>query len=202
MPAVRAWDDPPGKPMNRMIRRLPHVATALLAAAGLSGCGYLGGMTLGHLDIEPAELQARIATRFPLRNCKLVIACLDLSNPVVVLREGDDRIGLDADVRLLLGTRERTGRIGLSGRPRYVPNDGQLFLDDLQITTLELAGFPPEYAELVKANGAVLARQAMQSHPVYTLDGNGAKGAFARQAVRDVKVVHGKLRVSFVGSSD
>ncbi|WP_165917497.1 DUF1439 domain-containing protein [Roseateles saccharophilus] len=183
-----------------MIRRLPHIAASLFAAVALSGCGYLGSIATGHLDIEQAELQARIAPRFPVRNCKLVIACLDLSNPVVVLREGEDRIGLTADVRLLLGTRERTGRIGLSGRPRYVQDGGQLFLDDLQISTLELAGFPAEYAELVKANGAVLARQAMQSHPVYTLDANTAKGAFARQAVRDVKVVDGKLRVSFVGA--
>lgn len=186
--------------MTRTTRRLPHAAIALLAAVVLAGCGYLGAMAQGHLDIEQAELQARIATRFPVRNCKLVIACLDLSNPVVVLREGEDRLGLDADVRLLLGTRERTGRIGLSGRPRYVQNDGQLFLDDLQITTLELAGFPPEYAELVKANGAVLARQALQSHPVYRLESSTAKGAFAKQAVRDVKVVNGKLRVSFVGA--
>lgn len=185
-----------------MLRRLSYIAATLLAALALSSCGYLGSIASGHLDIEQAELQARIAPRFPVRNCKIVIACLDISNPVVVLKEGEDRIGLDADVRLLLGTRERTGRIGLSGRPRYVQNDGQLFLDDLQITTLELAGFPAEYAELVKANGAVLARQAMQSHPVYTVDTNTAKGAFAKQAVRDVKVVNGKLRVSFVGSGE
>jgi hypothetical protein len=182
-----------------MIRRLPYIVAAVLAALALSYCGYMG-LAAGHLDIEQAELQARIAPRFPVRHCKIVIACLDLSNPVVVLKEGDDRIGFTADVRVLLGTRERTGRLGLSGRPRYVPDDGQLFLDDLQITTLELTGFPEEYAELVKANGAVLARQAMQSHPVYTLDGNTAKGAFAKRAVRDVKVVNGKLRVSFVGS--
>jgi hypothetical protein len=182
-----------------MIRRLLPIATALLAALGLSSCGVMG---LGHLDIEQAQLQARIAQRFPLHHCKLVVACLDLSNPVVVLREGEDRIGLTADVKVLLGTRERTGRIGLSGKPRYVQNDGQLFLDDLQITTLELAGFPQDYVELVKASGTTLARQALQSHPVYTLDASTAKGALAKRSVSDVKVVDGKLRVTFGGSGD
>jgi len=189
-----------------MTRRLPTIAAALLAALaaalGLTYCGAMGRIASGHLDIEQAELQARIAPRFPTHHCKIVIACLDLSNPLVVLKEGDDRIAFTADVKVVLGTRERTGRIGLSALPRYVPNDGQLFLDDLQITTLELAGFPEEYAELVKARGAVAARQALQSHPVYTLDTSTAKGAFAKQAVRDVKVVNGRLRVSFVGSSE
>lgn len=184
-----------------MIRRLPACLPALFVAAALSACGTLGALALGHLDIERAELQARIEPRFPLQRCKLV-ACLDLSNPIVVLREGEDRIGFSAELRVLLGTRERTGRVGLSGRPRYVPEDGQLYLDDLQITTFELTGFPEDYAEFVKANGAVLARQALQSRPVYTLDANTAKGAFAKRTVRDVKVLNGRLRVSFNGSGE
>jgi hypothetical protein len=181
-----------------MARRLPLVIAALVATGVLACCGYATLMARGHLDISQAELQARIAPRFPIQNCKLVIACLDLTNPLVALREGDDRIAFTADVTVTLGTRERTGRIALSGRPRYVPEQGQLFLDDLRITTLELAGFPEEYAELVKARGAAAARQALQSRPVYTLDAGTAKGAFARRAVRDVKVVNGKLRISFV----
>lgn len=181
-----------------MVRRLPAFAAALIAAVVLACCGYAGLMARGHLDIEQSELQARIAPRFPVQNCKLVIACLDLSNPVVALREGDDHIGFTADVKVTLGTRERTGRIALSGRPRYVPEQGQLFLDDLRITTLELAGFPEEYADLVKSRGAAAARQALQSRPVYTLDVSTLQGAFAKRAVRDVKVINGKLRISFV----
>jgi len=183
-----------------MIRRLLLLtATALLAALALTSCGVMG---LGHLDIEQAQLQARIAPRFPMHHCKLLIACVDLSNPVVVLREGEDRVGFTADVKVTLGARERTGRIGMSGKPRYVQADGQLFLDDLQISTLELAGFPQDYVEIVKASGTTLARQALQSHPVYTLDGNTAKGAFAKRTVSDVKVVDGKLRVTFGGSGE
>jgi hypothetical protein len=176
------------------------LAATLIATVTLTGCSLASRLADGHLDIEPAELQARIAARFPVHHCKVVIACLDLSNPVVALAEGDDRIGFTADVTVALGTRERHGRIGFNGRPRYAPDQGQLFLDDLQITTLALAGLPDDYAELVKTRGAAAARQALQSHPVYTLDTRTAKGALARQAVRDVKVVNGRLRVSFVGS--
>lgn len=181
-----------------MRRRLAALAVTLLAVAALSTCAVLSRITDGHLDIEQAELQARIAPRFPTQHCKIVIACLALANPVVVLTEGDDRIGLTADATVRLGTHERTGRVGFSGRPRYAPAEGQLFLDDIQITTLAFAGLPEEYATLVRLSGPALINARLQAHPVYTLDSSTTKGALAKLAVRDVKVVHGKLRISFV----
>lgn len=181
-----------------MNRRLLALTATLLAVLPLATCAVLGRISDGHLDIEQAELQARIAPRFPTHHCKLLIACLDLSNPVVVLTEGEDRIGLTADAKVVLGTRERTGRVGFSGRPRYVPAEGQLFLDDVQITTLEFAGLPQEYAAIVKLQGPGMINAQLQARPVYTIDASTAKGALAKMAVRDVKVVNGKLRVSFV----
>lgn len=181
-----------------MSRRLAQLTVALLAAASLATCAIMGGLAVGHLDIEQAALQARIAPRFPVLHCKLVIACLEFSNPLVSLAEGDDRIGLTADARISLGTRERTGRVGFSGRPRYAPTEGQLFLDDIRITTLEFAGLPDEYAALLKQRGPALINGRLQSHPIYTVDTRSAKGSLAKQAVQDVKVVGGKLRISFV----
>jgi Protein of unknown function (DUF1439) len=189
-------------PCRPRSHRPPTTAALLLAVTALVGCGLAGRIIDRHLDIGQAELQARVAARFPVQQCQILIACLDLSNPVVALKEGDDRIGFMVDVRITLGTHARTGRIGIAGRPRYAPEGGQLFLDGLQITTLELAGLPEEYAELVKARGAIVARQALQSQPVYTLDANSTKGALARRTVRDVKVVNGKLRIAFVGSGE
>lgn len=181
-----------------MTRRL--AALALLAAVALASCGVVSRISDGHLDIEQAELQARIAPRFPTHHCKLLIACLDLSNPVVVLAEGEDRIGLTVDAKVSLAGHERSGRVGFSGRPRYVPADGQLFLDDLQITTLELAGLREDDAEIVRKRAPGLLNAQLQSHPIYTIDAGTTKGALAKLTVRDVKVVNGKLRISFVGS--
>lgn len=181
-----------------MTRRLVAITAALLAAVALATCAIVSRISDGHLDIEQAELQARIAPRFPTHHCRIVIACLDLSNPVVVLTEGEDRIGLTVDAQVKAGTQQRTGRVGFSGQPRYVPAEGQLFLDDLKITTLEFDGLPAEYAEIVKWRGPQVIKSQLQSHPVYTIDTSTAKGAMAKMAVRDVKVVNGKLRISFV----
>lgn len=183
-----------------MTRRFAAFAVALIAAVALATCAVVSRISNGHLDIELAELQARIAPRFPTHHCKLLVACLDLSNPIVVLTEGEDRIGLTVDAKVNLAGQERIGRAGFSARPRYVPAEGQLFLDDLQITTLELAGLRDEYAEIVKRSGPGMINAQLQSRPVYTIDTRTTQGAMARLAVRDVKVVNGKLRISFVGS--
>ena len=184
-----------------MIRRLLFVCIALLAAAALTGCGPLGPLASGHLDIGAAELQARLAPRFPARHCKTIIVCIELSNPQVVLHEGDDRVGLVVDVRIALGPRERSGRIGLAGRPRYDPGQGQLFLDDLEVTTLEWPDLPAEYVDWVKLGGTLAVRKALQDHPLYTLDDSSARNALARRTVSDVTVVDGRLRVTFGGAA-
>jgi hypothetical protein len=185
-----------------MFARAYPVSLALLAAVGLTACSVVSRLAAGHIDIEQSELQARIAPRFPAHACRVVVACLDLSNPAILLQEGDDRIRFSADVKVALGSRVKTGRVGLAGLPRYSQEAGQLFLDDLQITTLELSGFPEEAAELVRAYGAKAARQALQTHPVYTLDGATSKGALAKRAVRGVKVVDGRLRILFAGAAE
>jgi len=182
------------------LRRLLLICAALLAAAGLSCCASLGLLATGHLDIDASELQSRIAARFPARHCKTALLCVELSNPAVTLSDGDDRIALAVDLRIILGTRERVGHVSLAGRPRYVSGQGQLFLDDLEITRFDMAGLPDEYADWVKTGGTLAARVALQSQPIYTIADNTAKGALAKRAVSDVRVVGGKLRLTFAGA--
>jgi hypothetical protein len=183
------------------IRRLPlllsFVCMALLALAVVSSCTSLGVLASGHLDIEAADLQTRIARNFPSRHCKTVLFCVELANPQVALTENDDRVGLAVDLRIVLGTREHSGHVELAGRPRYLASQGQLFLDDLEITRLDMPGLSDETLAWVKIGATVVARQALQDHPVYTLDDSTAKGALAKRAISDVRVVGGKLRVTF-----
>jgi hypothetical protein len=180
-----------------MTRRWP-IAVVALFATGLVAWFAIDRLAEGSLDISQEELQARISPRFPSKHCSLLVACLDLTNPVVVLTEGDDQVGLSCDVKVTLGNREMPGHVSFSGRPRYVQYEGKFFLDELHIRSFELSGFPDDFAEVVKVRGPAVARLALQSHPIYTIDDSTAKGALARLALRDVKVVDGKLRVTFL----
>jgi hypothetical protein len=52
--------------------------------------------------------------------------------------------------------------------------------------------------QVVKVRGPVAMRRALENHPIYTLKGDSTKTALAKLAVRDVEVVGGKVRVTFL----
>jgi hypothetical protein len=181
--------------MAMPLRRLGIAFVALLA---LAAAGFLVWRSAPefHIDIEASEIQSRLAARLPLRNCALILACLEIANARVTLAEGSDRIGIRADMLASFGTRQMPGVAALSGKPRYVPGNAQIFIDDLRIDELQMQGMSPEVAELVKSRGPALLRGVLQSTPIYTLRGNTLKDDFARFALQQVDVVGGKLRLT------
>lgn len=151
------------------------------------------------IDIDQAQLQARLDGRFPEKHCTLMVACLTLSNPKVRLADGSGRIGLSADVLMALGRRQATGTVAFSGVLRYVRYQGDFFLDDVQVDDFALTGLPPELVDVVKARGPAALRHALEGHPIYSIkDDHTVRASVARLAVRDVRVVGGKVRVTFL----
>ena len=177
------------------------VATVLAVVAVLGAASWwaiTAFMPQGSIDIDQAQLQQRLDARFPQKNCTMLVACLTLSSPVVKLTEGSPRIGLSAAVLVTLGHREMPGQVSFSGVLRYVRYQGDFYLDDVRIDNFLLTGFPPELVQVVKVRGPDALRRTLQGHPIYTLKGDGARSALAKLAVRDVQVVNGKLRVTFL----
>jgi hypothetical protein len=179
-------------------RRVAIVLGAGLAAGAASWWAITRFAPQGAVDIDQAQLQARLDARFPQRNCTMMVACLTLSAPRVALAEGSSRIGLSADVLVTLGRREMPGKVAFSGVLRYVRYQGDFYLDDVQVDNFALTGFPPELVQVVKVRGPAAMRRALEGHPIYTLKGNTAQSALAKLAVRDVQVVDGKVRVTFL----
>ncbi len=169
----------------------------VLGAAGWWAIGEFGPQAT--LDIDQAELQARLDARFPQKSCAMLVACVTLSAPRVTLTEGSERIGLAADVQVSLGRRQSAGKVAFSGVLRYVRYRGEFYLDDVQIDNFTLTGLPPELVEVVKARGPAAVRRALEGHPLYTIPATTAKESLARLAVRDVRVINGKVRVTFLG---
>ena len=97
-----------------------------------------------------------------------------------------------------LGRREMPGKLAFSGVLRYVRYQGDFFLDDVRIDNFSLTGLSPEFVQVVQVRGPAVLRRALEGHPVYTLKGDTAREALAKLAVRDVKVVDGKVRVTFL----
>jgi hypothetical protein len=126
------------------------------------------------------------------------MACIDLSDPVVTLTDGSERIGFAANVLVTLGRRQSPGRVAFSGVMRYVQYEGDFYLDDVQLEDLQLNNFPPELASIVKQRGPAAMRRALEGHPVYSLKGQGPRAALAKLAVSEIRVVNGRVRITFL----
>jgi hypothetical protein len=150
------------------------------------------------IDIDQARLQRQLDGYFPQKHCTMMVACVTLSRPVVKLTEGSPRIGMSADILVTLGHREMPGQVTFSGVLRYVRYQGDFFLDDVQVENFALTGVSPDMVQVVKQRGPDALRRALQGHPIYTLRGDSAREALAKLAVRNVQVVDGKVRVTFL----
>ena len=178
-----------------------RVAIGLGVAAALGAAGWwaiTAFVPQAYIDIDQAQLQGRLDAVFPQKHCTMMVACVTLSQPVVTLTEGSPRIGLSADILVALGRREMPGQVTFSGVLRYVRYQGDFFLDDVQVERFSLTGVSPDMVQVVKQRGPDALRRALQGHPLYTLRGDSARQALAKLAVRDVQVVDGKVRVTFL----
>ena len=116
------------------MRRLRSVLTILLVLLALAaGAWWAFQRFVGELalNLEPATLQQHLAERFPVRNCQLVLACVEFRAPQLNLPAGGDRLQLNTQLAVQAGGREFPGRAGLSGRLRYEQAAGAFYIDDL-----------------------------------------------------------------------
>jgi hypothetical protein len=176
-----------------------RIVISLVVLAALGAGGWLLFQRYGSnlaIELTEQDLQTRLATYFPVQNCGLIIVCLDVAPPQISLREGTDRIALSTNLSATLGQRRYPGTLAFSGKVRYVAEDGDFFLDDIVLDRFELAGIPMHYTEILRNRGPGLLRGALSTRPIYTLKGDTLQQRFARLAVRDVRVVNGKLRIS------
>ncbi|MBC7710915.1 MAG: DUF1439 domain-containing protein [Rhizobacter sp.] len=150
------------------------------------------------IEFTAQELQTQLATRFPIQNCTLVVVCFEVTAPQLKLTEGSDRIALAADLSATLGQRRYPGTLAFSGKIRYVAQDGEFFLDDIEVERFELTGVPAHYSEMLRSRGPALLRSVLSSRPIYTLKRDTLQQRLTRMAIRDVRVVNGKLRISML----
>ena len=162
-----------------------------LAVAIVLGPGCSPTLTITRTQ---AELQEKLARRFPVTKEKFLVR-VTLSDPKVLLRTGDPRLGLDlaAQIKPPLGA-PLDGRVAVLGEPYYDPQQKAFFLHNPEIERVEFPGF--DLAQHEKARTAVqtAVSVALASIPIYSLEGRDLKEATARHLLKEVHVQDGMLR--------
>jgi hypothetical protein len=180
-----------------MLKRIAQLGLAFMLAAGLLLGWFLWrGETV--VSLGQTELQQAIALGFPVEKTYLALVHVRLSDPVVVLKENSDRIGLSVAVAVgLQGVgKPAQGSAELSCQIRYEPAEGSFYADDPSVDRLTLDGHTEGVLE--KTTGAItwIVKGLLLHHPIYTFKAHDFGHSAAKLVLKDVRVQDGKLRLT------
>ena len=142
-------------------RRLLLLGLAPLGLA-LAGCGNLG--LPSQLTLSQAELDERLARRFPRTQRLLEVLDLTLSAPHVVMLPAQNRLACDFALQLRerLFDSSHAGRIGFDTALRWEPLDATLRLSQVNVQRLELDTLPRALPAPSQRLGRLLAEQLLE----------------------------------------
>jgi len=146
--------------------------------------------------LTASQLTAQAAAKFPQRRCLLGLACITMADPIVRLKEGDERLFFisraspEVGARLLEG-----GIIEVAGRPRYDAARGAFFIDAPEVLRMDFAELPLAYRGTATELSRGLLVDYLRQTPVWVLDEHDAHQALAKLVLRQVEVRNGTLRL-------
>jgi hypothetical protein len=180
-----------------MLKKALVAGLLVLAGAGLAvGWFFWGGETV--VSLNQWEIQQAIVLGFPVEKTYLGVLKVHLRDPLVVLPEASDRIGLrvtvDAGIPGL--GKPSTGTAELSCRIRYDREKVSFYADDPRVERLSLDEHRDGAPEKAPAAVTWIVKGLLADRPLYTLTSVDVGHSLAKLVLKDVRVKDGKLRLT------
>ncbi len=173
------------------MKRTLTIATSVIVFALAGAFIYFKGKRY-QVVIPQAKIDSTLSEMFPTTKKYLGIFSITYSNPRVTLLEVEDRVrvGLDATLNIRLNDepKELGGGATVTAGIRYDSGSQEFFLDDAVFDRLEIQGVPDKWLGKVTEVASGLAKEYLQSKPVYRLEAKDAKTAAAKLLLKDVEV--------------
>lgn len=149
---------------------------------------------VNQIDLSETEIQKGLVDKFPLKKCRFLLACIEVSQLSVKLPESSNRINFESPFTASLGQTKAAGRIAFSSTLRFDKESASFFLQDLAIDNLEIGNVSPEILNSIKTTTTDAFHTVFENYPIYTIK-KGTIESYLR--LSEVLVVNGKLRVIF-----
>jgi hypothetical protein len=143
------------------------------------------------VEFSKSEIQDRVEN-FVEDNGKIG-ETIAFSNPVVLLEEEGNRVGLKVDVWASAYGREGTGTLAATGTLTYRPEEWTFYLSDLKIYEISLDGVPKYVMGMVTSYVQDGLNRLIPSIAVYTFKDDSLKQNAAKLVLRTVEVKPGKV---------
>ena len=174
------------------------IALVLVVILG-GGLLYLKGKRY-EVVITQEQIDQGLVDRFPYVSQYFSIFSLTYSNPQVVLLEESDRVEVGLDVTLNLRINDEPTQLGggatVTTGIRYDSVGQTFYLDDSQFDRLAVQGVPDQWLEPVADFASKIAKDYIETQPVYRLEAKDAKTAAAKMLLKGFKVQEQALYVT------
>jgi len=149
-------------------------------------------------SISESELQSRLARELSVPVKLLRIFDVSLSNPVIRLDDGSERLHAALDTRISspLSTETLDGKLDISGKLRFDAQTSSIMLSESRIEGFNFNGMQLDgkYTGLLNT----LAEDWLQDIPLYRLKPDDLKIGFKRYAPGDFKIIGRDLRITLL----
>jgi hypothetical protein len=159
----------------RLSRRhlLQFAALGTLLAARPGHAGY--NIWNNEFTFTRDEIQAAVASRFPVTARYAQVMAIRLANPIVSLDPANGRLRTRLEARVenpLLFTSPIDGRLAVTNGLRYDAARRAVLLDRPAAEAVEVPGLPAQYAQQLNSAATLLASEVLRDYPVHTFGPN------------------------------
>jgi hypothetical protein len=183
--------------MNALLLQKARSLTMPALIMTLIGCAAAVPHTI---KVTEAELQSKIAQTLAVPITVLKIFDISLSNPVIRLDAGTERLNaqLDTDIRNPFSSEPLSGKLNISGKLRFDAASNSVMLANARIDNLNLNGLGGKYSAVLSLLASKLGEEILNNIPLYTLTAEDLKVGSTEFVPKDFKVVGNELQVTLV----
>ena len=180
------------------IARLVHSASIVaLSMLALASCSALQQRTV---TVSESELQKRISEQFVLPISVLQIFNISLTNPVIKLDGGKERLYAQMDTGMdnPITGQKLAGKLNISGKLRFDAAYNAIMLSDARVEDIHIDGIDSRYNNVLNALASKIGAEMLDNTPLYTLKAEDLQSGSRHYIPKEFKVVGNTLQVTLV----
>ncbi len=180
--------------------KLRCILTAFCRAA-VTACILFSCSSITYdVRITNADINTRLAEKFPITRTYLRFFEISFSNPEVVLHEATDKITFSFDVEVIGNSYEQPallqGAITATSGLRFNNRNGSFYLTDFVVDRVSVPGLAQLHHHAMRERMSAALREYLSRVPVYTLQADKIKTAAEKLVLKDVRISDGVLVVT------
>lgn len=150
--------------------------------------------------ITQDQIDQGLTNRFPYTKQYLRIFSITYSNPRISLLEEADRVEVGMDVTLNIRINDEPQKLGggatVTSAIRYEPDAQEFYLADAELNHLEVQGLPNQWLNPVTDFASKVAKDFIETQPIYRLQAKDAKTAAAKMLLKGFEIREQSIHVT------